>query len=199
MKAKATFYRKRIYPLVFMFLVTVFCILITSGLYLTTQDRAIANELSFTRRAILDAGGLEYTPTTEGIEKAYLEKVQVEDGGSYYTAVSPDGKRYILPMQGPGLWGTIAIMVGLEEDLTTFSGLAIVSQNETPGLGARIEEPWFTKQFEGKKSPFTLVNEGTAQAPNEIDAITGATRTSEYFRNLTNRAAADAKRIIRGE
>ena len=197
MKAKATFYQKRIYPLVFMFLVTVFCILITSGLYLTTQDRAIANELSFTRRAILNAGGLEYTPTTEGIEEAYLEKVTVEDG--YYTAQSSEGKRYILPMQGPGLWGTIAIMVGFEEDLSTFSGLAIVSQNETPGLGARIEEPWFTKQFQGKKSPFTLVNEGTAKAPNEIDAITGATRTSEYFRNLTNRASADAKRIIRGE
>ena len=154
MKAKVTFYQKRIYPLVFMFLVTVFCILITSGLYLTTQDRAIANELSFTRRAILNAGGLEYTPTTEGIEEAYMEKVTVEDG--YYTAQSSEGKRYILPMQGPGLWGTIAIMVGFEEDLSTFSGLAIVSQNETPGLGARIEEPWFTKQFQGKKSPFYL-------------------------------------------
>jgi len=197
MKAKATFYQKRIYPLVFMLAVTVFCILVTSGLYLTTQDRALANELSFTRRAILDAGGLQYTPTTDGIEKTYKEKIQVEDG--YYTADSLEGKRYILPMQGPGLWGTIAIMVGLEEDLTTFSGLAIVSQNETPGLGARIEEPWFTKQFQGKKSPFSLVNEGTAQKPNEIDAITGATRTSEYFRNLTNRAATDAKRIIRGE
>jgi len=197
MKTQATFYKKRIYPLVFMFAVTVFCILITSGLYLTTQDRALANELSFTRRAILDAGGLDYTSTTDGIEKAYLEKVAVEDG--YYTAQSSDGKRFILPMQGPGLWGTIAIMVGLEEDLSTFSGLAIVSQNETPGLGGRIEEPWFTKQFQGKKSPFTLVNEGTADAPQEIDAITGATRTSEYFRNLTNRAASDAKRIIRGE
>ncbi len=199
MKAQATFYKRRIYPLFFMFGVTVFCILITSGLYLMTLDRAIANELSFTRRAILDAGGLEYTPTTEGIEKAYKEKIQVEDGGTYYTAESSEGKRYILPMQGPGLWGTIAIMVGLEEDLTTFSGLAIVSQNETPGLGARIEEPWFTAQFEGKKSPFTLVNEGTAEKPNEVDAITGATRTSEYFRNLANRAATDAKRIIKGE
>lgn len=199
MKTKATFYQKRIYPLVFMFVVTAACILLTSGLYLTTQDRAIANELSFTRRAILDAGGLEYTPTTEGIEKTYNEKIQAEGEGSYYIAESSEGKRYILPMQGPGLWGTIAIMVGLEEDLTTFSGLAIVSQNETPGLGGRIEEPWFTAQFQGKKSPFTLVNEGTAEAPNEIDAITGATRTSEYFRNLTNRASTDAKRIIRGE
>ena len=197
MKTQATFYKKRIYPLVFMFAVTVICILITSGLYLFTQDKALANELSFTRRAILDAGGLEYTPTTAGIEEAYMEKIKVEDG--YYTTQASDGQRYILPLQGPGLWGTIAIMVGLEEDLTTFSGLAIVSQNETPGLGARIEEPWFTSQFQGKKSPFTLVNEGTAQQPNEIDAITGATRTSEYFRNLTNRAASDAKRIIRGE
>ena len=197
MKAQATFYKKRIYPLVFMLLVTVICILITSGLYLTTQDRAVANELSFTRRAILDAGGLEYTPTTEGIEKAYSESIGVEDG--YYTAQSAQGKRYILPMQGPGLWGTIAIMVGLEEDLSTFSGVAIVSQNETPGLGGRIEEPWFTKQFQGKKSPFIFVNEGTAKEPNEIDAITGATRTSDYFKNLTNRASADAKRIIRGE
>ncbi|MDY0288276.1 MAG: FMN-binding protein [Sphaerochaeta sp.] len=199
MKAKATFYQKRIYPLVFMFLVTVVCILLTSGLYLSTQERARANELSFTRKAILDAGGLEYTPTTEGIEKAYTEKVEQQDGGAYYTAQGDGGKRYILPMQGPGLWGTIAIMVGLEEDLTTFSGLAIVSQNETPGLGGRIEEPWFTAQFQGKRSPFTLVNEGTADAPNEVDAITGATRTSEYFRNLTNRASTDAKRIIRGE
>lgn len=180
-----------------MFLVTVVCILLTSGLYLSTQDRADANELSFTHRAILDAGGLDYTHTTEGIEQVYADKIDVEDG--YYIAQGTEGKRYILPMQGPGLWGTISIMVGLEEDLATFSGLAIVSQNETPGLGGRIEEPWFTKQFQGKKSPFTLVNEGTAQESNEVDAITGATRTSEYFRNLTNRAATDAKRIIRGE
>ncbi len=197
MKAKATFYKKRIYPLLFMFSVTVFCILLTSGLYLTTLDRAVANELSFSRRAILDAGGLEYTPTTEGIEQAYMEKIEVENG--YYIAQSAEGKRYILPMQGPGLWGTIAIMVGFEEDLATFSGIAIVNQNETPGLGGRIEEPWFTKQFQGKRSPFTFVNEGTAQKPDEIDAITGATRTSEYFKNLTNRAATEAKRIIKGE
>ncbi len=92
---------------------------------------------------------------------------------------------------------------GFEEDLTTFSGIAIVSQNETPpGLGgARIEEPWFTEQFRGKQAPpFTMVEEGTADADTEVDAITGgATRTSEYFRNLTNRAADDAKRIIGGE
>lgn len=197
MKAKKTFFSERLYPLIFMFLVTFFCILLTSGIHLATQDRALANELSFTRRAILDAGGVTYENTREGIEKAYFEAITVEDG--YYTYQSTDGVRYIISIVGPGLWGPIEIMAGLEEDLTTFTGLAIVSQNETPGLGARIEEPWFTGQFKGKQAPFTLVEEGTASAENEVDSITGATRTTEYFRNLTNRAATDAQRIIRGE
>ena len=197
MKSKKTFYSERIYPLVFMFLVTFFCILLTSGIHLSTQERALANEQSFTRRAILRAGGVEFENTREGIEKAYFEHIQVEDG--FYTYQSAQGLRYIISVVGPGLWGPIEIMAGLEQDLTTFSGLAIVSQNETPGLGARIEEDWFINQFRGKRAPFTLVEEGTARADDEVDSITGATRTTEYFRNLTNRAATDAQRIIRGE
>lgn len=196
MKAKETFYHERIYPLVFMFAITFFCILITSGLYLTTRNRAVANELSFTRKAILEAANVPYENTAEGIGQAYLENIKVEDG--YYIAISSEGDRFIIPVQGPGLWGMITIMAGFEKDLETFSGVAIVSQNETPGLGARIEEPWFTAQFKGKKAPFTLVEEGTSLFDNEVDSITGASRTSEYFRNLTNRASQDAKRIIGG-
>ncbi|MFA7672217.1 MAG: FMN-binding protein, partial [Sphaerochaetaceae bacterium] len=99
---------------------------------------------------------------------------------------------------GPGLWGTISIMVGFEDDLKTLSGVSIVSQNETPGLGARIEEKWFTAQFSGKQGPFRLVEEGTASSPDEIDAITGATRTSESFRNIMNRLT-ESGNIARGQ
>ena len=194
MKAKETFFSKRIYPLLFMLIVTVVCILATSGLYLATQDRAMANELSFTRRAILDAAGISYQPTQSGIETAYLQNIEEQQG--YFTALVANDTRYIIFLEGPGLWGKISIMAGFEQDLKTFSGLAIVSQNETPGLGARIEEPWFTEQFKGKVPPFVLVEEGTADAADEIDAITGATRTSEYFRNLANSAATEAARII---
>lgn len=197
MSIQKTFYKDRIYPLLFMFLTTFFCILLTAGIHLVTQDRAKANELSFTRKAVLDAAGVGYENTTAGIEAAYLKSV-VEANG-YYTTEGSGGKRFIIPLEGPGLWGTISIMAGFEEDLQTYTGIAIVSQNETPGLGARIEEPWFTAQFKGKRAPFTLVEEGTANAVNEVDAITGATRTSEYFRNLSNQGADAAKRIIRGE
>lgn len=197
MSVERSFYKERVFPLLFMFITTTLCILLTSGLYLLTQDRAQANELSFTRRAILEAGDLDFTNTTEGIESAYHQLIEEQVG--YYTARGDFGTRYIIPLEGPGLWGTISIMVGLQEDLQTFTGVAIVSQNETPGLGGRIEEAWFTAQFKGKRAPMVLVEEGTSSLANEIDAITGATRTSEYFKNLTARVPSEAQRIIRGE
>lgn len=193
MKKSATFYTKRIYPLLFMLAITVLCILLTAGLYLLTKERADANELSFTRRAILEAGGVGFENTQAGIESAYL--ANIKEHGTYYETLTGE-RRYIIPLQGPGLWGTIVIMAGFEEDLETFTGVAIVSQSETPGLGARIEEPWFTSQFRGKRGPFVLVEEGTSSSEREIDSITGATRTSEYFRNLANSATDEVARII---
>ncbi len=197
MKAQESFFHQRIYPLLFMFLVTLFCILLTAGLHLATQERATSNELAFTRRAVLQAGGVEFVNTTAGIEEAYQSSIEAKNG--YYIATTKTGTRYVIPAQGPGLWGTISVMAGFEQDMKTFSGMAIVSQNETPGLGARIEEPWFTSQFAGKQAPFTLVDEGSNSGTNEIDAITGASRTSEFFRNLANKVAKDAPSIIGGK
>ena len=80
------------------------------------------------------------------------------------------------------------------------TGIDFIAQNETPGLGARIEESWFKDQFIGKTPPFTLVDEGTQnKASNEIDGITGATYTSRYVRDMVNggpsRGAAMLKEV----
>ena len=192
-----SFFSKRLYPLLFMLLVTVVCILATSGLYLGTQTKALANELSFTRKAVLDAAQISYQASQAGIKQAFTTSIIEQDG--YYETTGTASKRYVVPLEGPGLWGKISLMVGFEDDMTTFSGVAIVSQNETPGLGARIEEAWFTAQFQGKRAPFSMVEEGTADADNEIDAITGATRTSEYFKTLVDQAPSTAKLIVRGQ
>ena len=61
-------------------------------------------------------------------------------------------------------------------------GINVTSQNETPGLGARVTETkpgedrsWFLKQFEGKSA--------SSLSLNNIDAITAATITSEAVIN----------------
>ena len=48
-----------------------------------------------------------------------------------------------------GYSGNIEIMVGVEP-AGTVTGVEILSQAETPGLGARITEPAFKDQFAGK-------------------------------------------------
>ncbi|HCJ94347.1 MAG TPA: hypothetical protein DHV69_03790 [Sphaerochaeta sp.] len=42
-----------------------------------------------------------------------------------------------------------------------------------------------------------MVEEGTADAPEEIDAITGATITSESVKNIMNRVTAESGNISR--
>jgi len=192
------FYAKRIYPLVFMLAVTVVCILITSGLYLATEERVLNNELLFLRKAVLAAAGLGQGSDPDTLTRLFVEKVQ-EKERYYEVNVGNGATQYVVPFAGAGLWGEISLMVGFKDDLRTLTGVAIVSQNETPGLGARIEEPWFTSQFVGKQGPFKMVEEGTADAPDEIDAITGATRTSESFQSIMNRAISDSQSIIRGQ
>ncbi|MEA5031290.1 MAG: FMN-binding protein [Sphaerochaeta sp.] len=193
-----SFYAKRIQPLVFMALVTVACILVTAALHLSTLERVQINEQFFLWRSVLDAAAISHDGQPESVAALFADMAKTE--GNQYTVQAPDGStRYVVEITGPGLWGPITIMAGFEEDLKTLAGISIVSQSETPGLGARIEERWFTSQFAGKQGPFRLVEEGTADAPEEIDAITGATITSESVRNIMNRVIAESGNISRGQ
>ncbi|MGI6467162.1 MAG: FMN-binding protein [Sphaerochaetaceae bacterium] len=196
MKTKS-FYAKRIHPLVFMALVTIVCIVLTAALHLYTLELVEENEQFFLWRSILDAAAITHDGTPSNVVQIFNEFVT--DEGDRYVINTDDGiKRYVFASDGPGLWGTISVMIGFEEDLNTFSGVSIVSQTETPGLGARIEEPWFTAQFAGKQGPFRVVEEGTASSDDEMDGITGATRTSESFRNIMNRLL-ESDKVGRGQ
>jgi electron transport complex protein RnfG len=71
-----------------------------------------------------------------------------------------------------GYSGNIEIMVGVKPD-GTVNGIEILSQAETPGLGARITEPQFKDQFQGKSlqnADWRVKKDG-----GDFDQITGAT------------------------
>ncbi|MDF0601868.1 FMN-binding protein [Psychromarinibacter sp. C21-152] len=90
----------------------------------------------------------------------------------------------ILPIAGQGYNGTIQAMLALHGDMRTIAGMTVTQQQETPGLGARIEEPAWQASFAGKQFIDDLGNlrfavaKGVATSPYEVDGITGATRTS---------------------
>ena len=64
-------------------------------------------------------------------------------------------------------------MVGIDVNNDTLVSIDITTHKETPGLGSRVSEESFTKQFKGKPYAVALKSQG-----GEIDAISGATVSS---------------------
>ena len=98
-----------------------------------------------------------------------------------------DGQtRYVFPVFGAGLWGSIWGYVALNDDKDTVYGAYFSHASETPGLGAEIQSySAFQKQFEGKKVlsgdnvALEVVKSGQAKGDiNKVDGITGGTMTS---------------------
>jgi len=96
----------------------------------------------------------------------------------------------VLPVFGAGYNGTIRAMLALHGDMNTIAGVAVTDQSETPGLGARIEEPAWQAGFAGKRVADEAgrirfaVASGPAAGPHEVDGITGATRTSNAITRI---------------
>ncbi len=96
----------------------------------------------------------------------------------------------ILPIYGAGYQSTLHAYLALRGDLNTVAALKIVEQGETPGIGARIEEPawqklWPGKQIADENGAIRLaVVRGAATSRFEVDGITGATRSSNGVSNM---------------
>ncbi len=111
---------------------------------------------------------------TETLEKIFPEMSNYEIEDEIYI-IYQDGEKagYTFIASGSGYGGDIDILVGLNNSFE-IKGVSILSQTETPGLGARIIESSFTDQFKGLSvNDITLKSEG-----GKIDAITGATISS---------------------
>lgn len=86
-----------------------------------------------------------------------------------------------------GYGGDIDVCIGISLD-KTITGVEIVSLNETPGMGMRATEPAFIEQYKNKKVDAFVVTKTGKSAENEIDAISGATVTSNAVTNAVNMA-----------
>ncbi len=95
--------------------------------------------------------------------------------------------------EGTGFQGKIVLMVGLDMDYLELKGIRILEQIETPGLGNRIGDPEFEDQFRGVqiKPRVEYIKYRKPEKPNQIQAITGATISSESVVKNINRAISE--------
>jgi len=91
---------------------------------------------------------------------------------------------YIMCMYGAGLWDAIWGYIAVEADGSTIAGASFDHAGETAGLGAKIkDDPAFAQAFVGKQvfqnGEFAPVVVSKKNVDNKVDAITGATKTSD--------------------
>ena len=116
---------------------------------------------------------------------ALIYKV-VGDGG--------DIEVLVLPIEGYGLWKFLYGFIALEDDLNTVRGITFYDHGETPGLGGEVDNPRWKARWIGRKvfgddgEPRIEVIKGfappPAEAPYEVDGLSGATLTSRGVTNL---------------
>ena len=95
---------------------------------------------------------------------------------------------------GQGYADKIELLLGLDADARTITGLFILDQKETPGLGNRIiEKPWRDQFLDKSSATRLVVVKGNPGKDNEIDAISGATISSRTVTGIVNTTIADIK------
>lgn len=83
--------------------------------------------------------------------------------------------------------GAVKLSIGFDMD-GTITGVGIREISDTPGLGLKAKEAKYRDQFIGKNAESLTVTKSGATADNEIDAISGATITSNATTNAVNAA-----------
>ncbi len=198
--------RQNLFTVFFMFAVTLVSISLVTAVQIATQGTVDRNRTLFLKRAVRDACGLPPPESAAALVAWYAANVEAApttDGLPDYFRVArldaPDSHTLVVLERGAGLWGQITALVGFYPDAAAVKAVTFLEHNETPGLGARIDEPWFKRQFSGKSGPFGRLmpepkdkDKPTAD-PRTIDQITGATITSTAVRDILNRSIARAK------
>ena len=149
---------------------------------------------------VIDEKGKVLLPGTSGGENAgfKLESKDYKEGklALYICRVNGETK-YVIPVYGMGLWGPISGYIALNADKSTVYGVYFNHESETAGLGAEIKDnkAWQEK-FQGKKlfkngddKAIALSVEKKVEDPTtQVDAVTGATLTSNGVRDMLHEA-----------
>ncbi len=94
-----------------------------------------------------------------------------------------------------GYGGAITVSVGVQAD-GTVSGIEFLTLAETAGLGMNADKPEWKGQYAGKNVEAFTVTKNGASAENEIDAIGGATITSNAVTGAVNGAVYFVKNCL---
>lgn len=166
---------------------------ILASVHITPAEDSVIEDFGryITAQYVVDVQGRVIGSDAFGVDVA--AQIKIADAAQrrlpiYECTLSGGETKYIIPAYGAGLWGPIWGYIALDADGSTVYGAYFSHQGETPGLGAEIQEPWFSGQFEGKQlfhesefAPIQVLKKGRKPTggADYVDAVSGGTITSK--------------------
>ncbi|MFZ2257315.1 MAG: FMN-binding protein [Clostridiaceae bacterium] len=188
-----------LYTVIFMIIMASLFTALLATAQTTVNPQIKENQEIGRQRNLLYAFNIPTGTTNDEVKAAYTKYIQPEtrtiDGKTVeaFKLVDDAGatQGYAFPFSGPALWGTISGYLSTSSDLTTIKGLTFTAQNETPGLGGRIDEAPFKEQWRDVPMPTGDIKYGPV-GDKQLDAISGATQSS----NAVTKALNEVKNTI---
>lgn len=192
--------KNNVYTLLYAGVLGTVCSLLLTAVASFTAPYQQANAKAEKNRNILGVLEVQYSPgsSSQELVKIFEDNVRQEQMGGLemYRYVPPQDsgnkETVAVGFEGPGLWGPVKGFLALDKDMRTIRGITFYEQEETPGLGGEIASDWFREQFVGKSifdeagSPGIIISSSEGEAPNKVDAISGATMTCDKVQAMLN-------------
>lgn len=170
------------------------CVVISASLGLTNEltkgpiaQLALEKEMAARQEVLPQAVVFE---AIEGMDSEFIN----------YAAFDAYGKKigYVITTAASGYGGKVQIMTGITTD-GSVSGVSVLSQSETVGLGANCEKESFRDQFVGKipQNGYVVYKNGSASVDGGIQAMTSATITTSAVVSAVNSAVNIYKTIAK--
>jgi len=179
-----------------------------AGVQAQLQGRIDENKINETYDQIPDLVYVE----DGGVRKPALQELTQEltiGGKKVYKAFrdeqgangKPVGEKvhvgWVVRASGQGFADRIELLIGLDPRAERILGIYVLDQKETPGLGDKINprNDW-DDRFVGKSALEDLTVVKAAPKGNEIQAITGATVSSQSVCKIVNRAVIEFRNAL---
>lgn len=104
-----------------------------------------------------------------------------------YIGGKPAGAIYLVEPKGYG--GAVRLLAGFDIASKKITAIKVLSQTETPGLGAKAKDSFFQDRYKDKSAETALeVTKTPPTKDNQIQAITASTITSKAVTSGVNAA-----------
>ncbi len=116
-------------------------------------------------------------------------EVRTADGTNYVVGFDKDSKEVgmVFTSTSKSYGGDMIVMTGVDME-GKITGIELLQINDTPGLGMNAQKPEFRDKFIGMSDEITIKKNSANAANNEIDALSGATISSNAVAEAVNEA-----------